>query len=281
MTLRNVGAAGGQAAAFTYDLARSVVGTRQGDLGLAGQELDGLPTPIRSDDLFWPGDWLDLDKVAIPQADEQQRLLANLITQMNLDRTPLPRFWYLPRGEKAAVVLTGDDHARGDRAPQGQFERFLGDSPPGCSVADVAVRALDLLRLPRAHATSAPRGGAGLPGRRLRDRAAPARLGPNTGAQECNDFALRAGPRRARRPDDASWQAFHDSVAGPGRARHEPHPLHRLERLGDRARSSSSQHGIRLDTNYYYWPGGCVQNTAGHVHRLGLPDALRRPQTAR
>ena len=48
----------------------------------------------------------------MPQADEQQRLLANLITEMNLDKAPLPRFWYLPRGEKAAVVLTGDDHAR-------------------------------------------------------------------------------------------------------------------------------------------------------------------------
>jgi hypothetical protein len=29
-------------------------------------------------------DWIDLNKVAIPQADEQQRLLANLILSMNL-----------------------------------------------------------------------------------------------------------------------------------------------------------------------------------------------------
>ena len=42
-------------------------------------------------------DWVNLDKVAIPQADEQQRLLANLIGAMNLDRKPLPRFWYFPR----------------------------------------------------------------------------------------------------------------------------------------------------------------------------------------
>ena len=53
-----------------------------------------------------PPDWVDFDRIRIPQADEQQRLLANLITHMNLDRTPLPRLWYLPRGEKAAVVLT-------------------------------------------------------------------------------------------------------------------------------------------------------------------------------
>ena len=89
MTLRSVGANGGQAAAFSYDLARSVVYTRQGNPAWAGQERDGTP-PIRSDDLFFGAkagdvqpDWVDLGKVAIPQADEQQHLLANLIEQMN------------------------------------------------------------------------------------------------------------------------------------------------------------------------------------------------------
>ncbi len=48
VTLHAVGAAGGQAAAFTYDLARSVVATRQGDSARAGQESDGI-LPIRSE----------------------------------------------------------------------------------------------------------------------------------------------------------------------------------------------------------------------------------------
>ena len=46
---------------------------------------------MRSDDLFFGDkqgdaqpDWVDLSKVAIPQADEQQRLLTNLIERMNL-----------------------------------------------------------------------------------------------------------------------------------------------------------------------------------------------------
>ena len=94
VTLRSVGA--GQAAAFAYDLARSVVYTRQGNPAQIGQELDGS-APLRSDDLFFP-DFVNRDKVRIPQADEQQRLLANLITGMARDRLPLPRFWYLPRG---------------------------------------------------------------------------------------------------------------------------------------------------------------------------------------
>src|SRR5574342_683534 len=98
ITLRSVGSSGGQAAAFTYDLARSVVYTRQRNPAWSGQERDGQ-TPIRSDDLFYPN-WVDLNKVAIPQADEQQRLLANLIIQMNFNKKPLPRFWYLPRGNQ-------------------------------------------------------------------------------------------------------------------------------------------------------------------------------------
>ena len=72
--------------------------------------------------------------MAIPQADEQQRLLVNLILEMNQDRKPLPRFWYLPRGLKAAVVMTGDDHANGGTA--GRFDQFLAESPAGCTVAN-------------------------------------------------------------------------------------------------------------------------------------------------
>ena len=53
VTLRSVGPNGGQAAAFTYDLARSVVYTRQGNPAWAGQERDGQSAPIRSDDLFF------------------------------------------------------------------------------------------------------------------------------------------------------------------------------------------------------------------------------------
>jgi hypothetical protein len=44
---------GGQAAAFTFDLARSIVQTRQGNPAWAGQERDGQPGPIRSNDLFY------------------------------------------------------------------------------------------------------------------------------------------------------------------------------------------------------------------------------------
>ena len=98
----------GKAAAFTYDLARSVVYTRQGNPAWSGQRRDGQSGPVRPDNLFYGNanfdpepDYVDHNKIAIPQADEQQRLLANLILQMNLAKHPLPRFWYFPRDLKA------------------------------------------------------------------------------------------------------------------------------------------------------------------------------------
>ncbi|MEI9808764.1 MAG: Ig-like domain-containing protein [Bacteroidota bacterium] len=73
VTTRSVGANGGTAVAFTYDLAKSIIYTRQGNPAWAGQKRDGQIDPVRSDDMFFP-DWVDFNKIAIPQADEQQRL---------------------------------------------------------------------------------------------------------------------------------------------------------------------------------------------------------------
>src|SRR6185437_6010867 len=99
-------------------------------------ERDGI-IPIRSDDLYYGAkagdlqkDWVDPAKIAIPQADEQQRLLANLILDVNAARKPLPRFWYLPRGGKAAVVMTGDDHGNGGTAAR--FDEYKALSRSGC-----------------------------------------------------------------------------------------------------------------------------------------------------
>jgi hypothetical protein len=144
VTLRSVGSNGGQAAAFTYDLARSVVYTRQGNPAWAGQERDGA-SGIRPDDMFYGAkvgdvqpDWLDTSKIAIPQADEQQRLFGNLITLMDSDKMPLPHFWYLPRGKKAVVVLSGDDHAPTSSPgyTASHFDRFKALSAVGCVVAN-------------------------------------------------------------------------------------------------------------------------------------------------
>jgi hypothetical protein len=54
--------------------------------------------------------WLDLERIAIPQADEQQRLLAKFITYLGATRCPLPRLWYFPDGVDAMLVATSDAH---------------------------------------------------------------------------------------------------------------------------------------------------------------------------
>ena len=56
VTLRSVGTSGGQAAAFTFDLARSIVYTRQGNPAWAGQKRDGRPGGIHPNDLFYGAD---------------------------------------------------------------------------------------------------------------------------------------------------------------------------------------------------------------------------------
>jgi hypothetical protein len=154
VTLRSVGS--GQAAAFTFDLARSIVYTRQGNPAWSGEPrdgaldttVDGQPGVLRAVDLFYGAasfdpepDWVDLNKVAIPQADEQQRLLAKMILSMHSARSSLPRFWYFPHGYKAVVVMTGDDHAGtyGGSYATTRFDAYLAASPPGGSVADWTV----------------------------------------------------------------------------------------------------------------------------------------------
>ncbi|MGH7741083.1 MAG: DUF4082 domain-containing protein, partial [Candidatus Eiseniibacteriota bacterium] len=137
---RSVGTAGGLAIAFSYNLARSVIYTRQGNPAWVGQNRNGL-SPTTPSDLFYGAsasdpqpDWVDLNRVDIPQADEQQRLLANLIVLGNLHRKPLPRLWYLPSGKKAAVVITGKNH--GGTGVADRFDLYRQASPSGCSLGD-------------------------------------------------------------------------------------------------------------------------------------------------
>src|SRR5262249_49945619 len=110
----------GKAAAMCFDLARSIVLMRQGNPHWKDSEGDGAqgvlnpgdpfdenPNPIapgqyRPMDMFVRLDgrlWFDPLRLHIPQADEVQRFLANLILSML--GQPLPRLWYLPGAHKA------------------------------------------------------------------------------------------------------------------------------------------------------------------------------------
>jgi hypothetical protein len=260
VTVRSVGTAGGQAAAFMYDLARSVVQTRQGNPIWARQKRDTSTQSIRPVDLFWGAvewdmqpDWVNRDKVAIPQADEQQRLLANLLTGMNLDRAPLPRFWYLPRGERAAVVMTGDDHAVGNTLSQ--FDRFKAVSPAGCSVADwECVRSTSYVwagtPISPANALAYQQQGFEIA------------LHLDLGCADYTPASLETAWQ-----DQLGQLAATSGVTAPRTLR--THCVTWSDWMGEP--HAELRHGVRFDTNYYYAKDTWVQNRPGMFTGSGFP----------
>jgi hypothetical protein len=250
----------GNAVAFTYDLARSVVLTRQGNPAWAGQDRDGQP-PIRSNDLFYGArtgdiqpDYVNLNKVAIPQADEQQRLLLNIILKINAAKKPLPRFWYFPRMLKAVVIMTGDDHANGGTA--GRFDQYLDYSTPGCSLADWGcIRGTSYV----------------YPGTPL-DPAAVANyvaqgfeIGLHVNSQ-CADYTPAS---------IASFFSTQLAQFASGFPQVPPPTTNRTHCIAWSDYTSQAQtsfnNGIRFDTNYYYWPASWVANRPGMFTGSGMP----------
>lgn len=260
VTQLNIGQNGGQAAAFTYDLARSIVYTRQGNPQWSGQDRDGAP-PIRSDDLFFGdagfdahADWIDLKKVHIPGADEQQRLLANMIIKMNLARKPLPRFWYFPKGKKAIVIMTGDDHAGGGTS--GRFDVYKANSPVGCSVPDwECIRSTSYI----------------YPGSPLTNSQATAytadgfevALHVNTDCHDWTPDSLESSYSSQL----ASWKSLYPGLPSPTTNR--THCVVWSDYVTQA--QVELKHGIRLDTNYYYYPPKWMSNRPGFFTGSGMP----------
>ena len=264
VSLRNAGS--GKAAAFAYDLATSIVYTRHGNPAWAAQERDGF-APIRSDDKFYGAktgdvqqDWVDLNKVSIPQADEQQRLLANLIVAMNDSRKPLPRFWYFPNGKKAVVIMTGDDH--GNNGTAGRFDQFKALSPSNCSVANwECVRGTSYVypSTPLTDAQVAQYTSDGF----------EVGLHVTTG---CSDFTASSlqGTYDQQVPE---WLAQFPS-GGPLRTQR-----HHCIVWSDWSSAAQVQlsKGMRLDTSYYFWPPSWVADVPGMFTGSAMPMRFTKP----
>ena len=244
----------GKAIAFMYDLARSIVYTRQGNPAQAGTETDGQ-TPIRSDDLFFP-DYLDMNKVAIPQADEQQRLLANIIIQSNLAKKPLPRFWYMPSGHKAAIVYTLDDHS----TPTGTkdiFDKMNAQSPAGGTVANwQKYRATSWFYgdVPLTNSLAAAYNAQGF------------ELGVHV-QNNCENFTSFANLDASYAPQMLAFQVTYPSL--PPQTTHRFHCIVWSDWL-TQAKVELS-HGIRYSMDYYYWPPTWIQNRPGLFTGSGMP----------
>jgi hypothetical protein len=265
----------GNAVVFSYDLARSVIYTRQGNPSWSGMERDGIP-PVRSDDLFFgasvkdpQADWVDRDLIAVPQADMQQRLLANLILLINGGKRPLPRFWYLPKGLRAVIVMTGDDHGHGGTSRR--FTKFEKDGAYGCSIDD-----WECIR-----GTSNIFVGSISPAQAYYFASKGFEIDLHV-YTACTDWPMttskdgEGAERRLvnREFEDALYsqqlQGFASNYPGL------PHPVsNRTDCItwGDYDTQPQVElgHNIRLDTNYYYWPAKWVNNTPGLFTGSGLP----------
>jgi hypothetical protein len=257
VTLRQLGVRNGMAAAFSFDLARSIVYTRQGNPAWAGQDRDGVP-PIRPNDLFFGGanpDYVNMDKVAIPQADELQRLLANMILSMNELNYPLPRFWYLPGMKKAVIVMSADDRGTPD-GTRTTFDRLLARSPAGCSVANWECY----------RATSWLYTSSGLTDAQALDY-------HNQGF----DLGAHVTTNCENWTPETLDSFFTDDLASFA-AKYMSLPAQKTHRANCTPWSDWAthpkvefNHGIRLDMNYYYYPGNWVQNRPGFMTGSGFP----------
>lgn len=261
VTLHSVGVNGGQAASFAFDPATSIVYTRQGNPAWTAQERDGL-SPIRSDDLFYGNasfdpqpDWIDPKKIAIPQADELQRLLANIIIEMTKDRQPLPRFWYLPNGYRAVVVLTGDDHAIGP-GPIPVFERLLERSPSGCSLADWDCPRMTTYLYANSQLTTD----------QANDYAAKGFEVASHVSSDCQAFTPESLADDFGR-DLGVFAEKYPELPAPATVRYH------CVAWSDWSTGAKQDFnfGIRLDTNYYYWPPDWVKNRPGHFTGSAMP----------
>jgi hypothetical protein len=260
--VRDVGTAGGSAVTFAFDLAQSVIQTRQGNPLWAGDERDGN-WPIRSNELFFGAkatdmkpDWIDLSRIAIPQADEQQRLLARLIGEVVSEDMPLPQLWFLPRGEKAAVVMTGDDHGS-PGSTINRFDKYQAASPPGCSVELwQCIRSTSYIYTQPLNITDDTLAA-------YKAQGFDIALHLNTGCTDFTEESIaadltaqitefrnaypRATPPATNRTHCVVWSDWAS----------EPRQL--------------AYHGMRMDTSYYHWPSSWLGNLPGFLTGSGMP----------
>jgi methionine-rich copper-binding protein CopC len=256
---RSVGSNGGQVATFAYDLAESIIQTRQGNPAWVGQNRDGGDAIVRSNDQFFGGsanNWVNLDKVAIPQADEQQRLLANLVTVMTRDKLPLPRFWYFPGTTKAVIVATGDDHAGGGTA--GRMGTYDAASTAGCSVSRWECARFTSYVYPNSPITDDQASTYTGKGFELG-------LHPDNG---CTNYTSLANLQGTYTAQLSAWAGRYPSLPAPVSNR-----FHCLV-WSDWASQPKAElaNGIRLDTNYYYYPGSWMGSRPGFMTGSGMPQ---------
>jgi hypothetical protein len=186
---------------------------------------------------------------------------------MAQSRKPLPRLWYLPHGYKAAVVMTGDDHAEGGTA--GRFDNYIAASPAGCSVADwECVRSTSYI-YPATPLTDAQAKDYQSKGFEIALHVSP--IGINQ--LGCANWTP-AGLDGIFDTQLAAFRLKYQSVAAP--ATHRMHCVAWNDWVTQPKVELAE--GIRLDTNYYYYPGSWMASKPGFM--TGSGEVMRFADTS-
>lgn len=254
VTQKSVGS--GHAAAFMYDLPKSIALTHQGNPAWAGQERDANG-PIRPNDLFNGNggtDWLNLSKAHIPQADEQQRLLTNVMTTISTE-TPLPSFWMLPHGYKTAIIMIEDDHASASSTFD-IFDEMINASSTNCSVADWGCRRSGSLLYTTSGLTPTQANTANALGFSMGDHV-------ENGCGNYSSFA--------------NLNSFYNSQMPVFQAKYSGLPAQRVDRTHcylwsdwDSVPKVDIAHGMHMNFNYEWYPNTWTGSNKGYLTGSGM-----------
>ncbi|HSA52168.1 MAG TPA: DUF4082 domain-containing protein [Yinghuangia sp.] len=286
VTQRTAGA--GTVTAFAFDLAKSVVMTRQGNPAHANQEHDTLTDNLRSTDMFHR-DWVDLNRVEVPQADEQQRLLANIIELANRERAPVPRFAYFPgkagtpTPELNPVVLvsTGDHHNTPQAGIIDRVTKYNANSDPACTNPATRTQAVTDWRCMRGTFYIWDSEGDAAPAAVHDWEAQGFEVGRHVSQ---NGHCLDVDPGTPQNVIDATvTNAFNASLSDFEDAYGYAPTTSRTHCMTwpdySTVASVEQSFGIRMDTNYYYLPdvwsnsygSPLMKNAPGYYTGSGLP----------
>ena len=152
--------------------------------------------------------------------------------------------------------MTGDDH--GEQRHPGPFRQLPRRQPRQLLRRRLAMHPQHLLHRTRRHPI-AERPGDGYIEPGIRGRHCTSTPTAPDWTSASLESGLRHPTRRVRR-----------EVPERARPDVEPDPLHPWSDWSTQANVESS-HGIRLDTNYYYWPPNWVQDRAGFFTGSGIP----------
>ena len=172
------------------------------------------------------------------------------MTASTLDAVPLPRFWYLPRGEQAAIVMTADNHDTGSSATAAaaRLNQEIAASPAGCVVDDWACIRSTTYLYPANALTNAQ-------AKAYEDQGFEIVLHTDTGCATptAQEYAVKLSTKLA------ALASSYQSLQPPTTIRDHCIAWTDYTTMPEQ----QAQVGIRLDTDYYYWPGSWVADRPG------------------